>query len=237
VAALDRALALEEVDELAVAVSEHLHLDVPDPFEVRLDEHTLVAEGALRLALGRRDRLVEVLAIPDDPHPLPAAACRGLHEHRETQLGDVESLEERHAGRARDALRLELVAHGRDRLRGRTDPEQPRFRDGPRETWVLGEEAVAGVDGVRSGSPGDVDERGDVQICSRARAVQEDGPVRVENVWCIALLSGVDGDRRDAHVARRPLHAHGDLTAIGNEELADRHESRALSIRLSATVR
>ena len=52
VAPLDRAVALEEVDDVAVGVAEHLHLDMARPFEIALDQHAVVAEGALRLAPG-----------------------------------------------------------------------------------------------------------------------------------------------------------------------------------------
>ena len=53
VAALDRALALEAVHRTALAVGEHLDLDVPRPGDVRLAEHRGVPERA-RLPRGPR---------------------------------------------------------------------------------------------------------------------------------------------------------------------------------------
>ena len=44
--ALDRAVALEQVHEVAVAVAEHLDLDVARPAQVFFHEHAVVAEGA-----------------------------------------------------------------------------------------------------------------------------------------------------------------------------------------------
>src|SRR5213594_3490164 len=48
--ALDRALALEAVDERPVHVAEDLDLHVPRRADVAFDEERIVAEGALRLA-------------------------------------------------------------------------------------------------------------------------------------------------------------------------------------------
>jgi hypothetical protein len=50
--ALDRAVALAEVDAVAVAVAEHLDLDVAAALDQALEEHAIVAEGAPGLACG-----------------------------------------------------------------------------------------------------------------------------------------------------------------------------------------
>src|SRR3989304_3437127 len=44
-AALQRAVALAEVDPAAVAVEEELHLDVARPIEVALEDDSLIVEG------------------------------------------------------------------------------------------------------------------------------------------------------------------------------------------------
>ena len=51
VAQLDRAVALVEVDDVAVAVGQDLHLDVPRPLDQLLEEQRAVAERRLGLAL------------------------------------------------------------------------------------------------------------------------------------------------------------------------------------------
>ena len=56
VAALQRAVALVEMDGVAVAVGEDLHLDMARRVDVFLDQHALVAEGRFRLALRRGER-------------------------------------------------------------------------------------------------------------------------------------------------------------------------------------
>ena len=49
-AALDRALPLAEVHDIAVRIAEDLHLDVPRLGEVALEEDSGITEGGLRLA-------------------------------------------------------------------------------------------------------------------------------------------------------------------------------------------
>src|SRR5829696_9083296 len=56
VAALDRALALAEVDDAPARVAEDLDLHVPRRVDVALEEDGVVAERGRRLALGRLDR-------------------------------------------------------------------------------------------------------------------------------------------------------------------------------------
>ena len=63
-AALDRAVALAEVDHVSVRVGEHLHLDVPRVFEVPLDVDRRVGEVRLPLALRRLERLHRLVGRP-----------------------------------------------------------------------------------------------------------------------------------------------------------------------------
>ena len=88
VAALQRALALAEVDDRAVRVGEHLHLDVPRALEVALDEHAVVAERGLRLAPRGVERVGSSSRVgAHDAHALAAAARDRLDDDREAVLG------------------------------------------------------------------------------------------------------------------------------------------------------
>src|SRR5689334_22577001 len=80
--ALDRALALEEVHDVAVRVAEDLHLHVPRPLEVLLDEQRRVAERRARLALRGLARVLEIFVARDEAHALPAAARARLEQQR-----------------------------------------------------------------------------------------------------------------------------------------------------------
>ena len=83
VAALDRALALPEVDHVAVGVGEHLDLDVPRLLHVALQEDGGVAEGALRPSIGRPPGLLSSSAasratrMPMPPPPAEALMSTG----------------------------------------------------------------------------------------------------------------------------------------------------------------
>jgi hypothetical protein len=76
VTALNRALALEEMDHVAVRVGENLDLDMPRPLDHALDVERAVAEGSRRLAPRRRHQLPSLVVRPDDAHALAAAAGR-----------------------------------------------------------------------------------------------------------------------------------------------------------------
>ena len=76
VAALDRAVALEQVDEVAVAVAQELHLDVARAADQLLEIDLVLAEGGLGLAPGRRARR------PAAAPRARSAACRGRRRPR-----------------------------------------------------------------------------------------------------------------------------------------------------------
>src|SRR3954453_16786970 len=83
VAALDRAFALVQIDDVAVLIAEQLDLDVPRLLDELLDEHAVVAEAGEAFALYALEALAHVLLVPREAHALAAAAGRRLHHHRE----------------------------------------------------------------------------------------------------------------------------------------------------------
>ena len=66
-APLDRAVALEQVDDVAVRIGEDLDLDVPRARQISFDENPVVAERRRRLALGAVQRRLEILRALDHP--------------------------------------------------------------------------------------------------------------------------------------------------------------------------
>src|SRR5205823_9452099 len=81
VTALDRAVALPQMHDIAVRVAEHLHLDMARPLEIALDEQPVVAKGARRLAFGADQGPGELVVAGHDAHAAPATARRGFYEH------------------------------------------------------------------------------------------------------------------------------------------------------------
>jgi hypothetical protein len=81
VAALHRAVALEQIDAVALRVAKHLDLDMARAQHVFLDQHGIVAEAVDGLALAGLQRGRKVLALFHQTHALAAAARAGLDEH------------------------------------------------------------------------------------------------------------------------------------------------------------
>ena len=86
VAALDRAFALAEIDDMPMLVAEHLDLDVARIDDELFDEHPIVAERALGLGLGAGEAFGHFLPAVRDAHALAAAAGGGLDHHRIADL-------------------------------------------------------------------------------------------------------------------------------------------------------
>ena len=150
-AALDGAVALAEVDDVAVRVGEDLHLDVAAGGDRPLEDEVAVAEGALGLAAGRLGRALEGVVLLDEAHAAPAAAGRGLDHHREADLvglleerGDVllralPAGDDRHFVLRGELAGLGLVAHQAHGVGGRADEGDAGCRAGLGEGGVLRE--------------------------------------------------------------------------------------------------
>ena len=103
-AALDRAVALAEVDDVAVRVGEHLHLDVARVDDQLLDVDVGVREVRLPLPPRALERLLGLRRVVHLLHALAAAAGRGLDQERVAELvAEREQLVDRadRIGRAR----------------------------------------------------------------------------------------------------------------------------------------
>jgi hypothetical protein len=87
VAALDGAVALEEMDGIAMRVAQHLHLDMAGALDQLFQIDLVLAEGGLGLALGLGHLAGEIFLGADGAHAAPAAAPGGLEHDRIADLG------------------------------------------------------------------------------------------------------------------------------------------------------
>ena len=231
---LHRAVALEQVDHVALAVGEDLHLDVPRLDDRLLDEHGRVAERGVALAHAGLDRLAQVPGVVDPAHAAAAATGDRLHEQRvahplagRDQLvgvgGRVHALERRDAGGLGGGDRPRLVAGQGQHVGGRADERDARVGAGLGERRVLGEEAVAGVDRVDAGPHRHLDDAVGVEVRADRVAALADlvGLVRLEPVLGAPVLVREDGDGPAADLVRRTEGADGDLSAVGHEHLGE----------------
>ena len=232
VSPLDGALALPEGEHRPVAVCEQLDLHVARPLEVALDEDRVVAERRLRLAAGGLERVVELGRAADDAHAAPAAARRGLHEQRETDLLRLAVRNDRDARGASDPLGGELVPARAQRLGRRPDPREARRLDRLGEVAVLRQEAVAGMDRVRAGPLRRTDQLLGIEI-----APDRDRLVCGARVQRACVVLGGDGDRADAERLRGAEDPERDLAAVRYEERVDRHRPARVSAQTPESMR
>src|SRR5436305_881387 len=134
-----------------------------------------VAEGVLRLRTCRIERSGKLAFACHEPHAATAAAGRRLdHEGKaERSRGRDEAcvtlilrLGTRnggHAGLARDALGLRLVAHLTDDGWRGPNPRQASIDDRLREIRAFGEKTISGMDRIRTRALRGIDDRGDIQ--------------------------------------------------------------------------
>ncbi len=184
----------------------------------------------------------------DDAHALSAAACHCFYDDGVADfVGDAQDLvvgdadiqrpfragHDRHAGADRGAASGRLAAHQRDRLGRGSDERQARVTARAGEGGVLGEEPVAGMHRGGAGAARRVDNRVDSQVAAcRLAGPDMDGLIRLANVARVTIAVGVDGDRRDRHLAARASDAHSDLAAVGNQDFHRSQILRGRSVRL-----
>ena len=84
---LHRAIALEEVDHVAVVVGDHLDLDVAGMLDVLFEVDFGVAEGGLGLGLGLLDGGLQGQIVQGHAHAAAAAAGRRLNRAPESRVG------------------------------------------------------------------------------------------------------------------------------------------------------
>ena len=169
IAKLDRAVALIEMNDVAVRIGEDLDLDVARPCEQLLDKHRAVAECRERLALATREGRRHLIGARDGAHPATAASRRGFQHDRVAELfRDRDRIfgvrqrmwaagDNRNAERARQFARLGLVAEQRQRFRPRPDEGETLLEASLREAGILGQEAIAGMHAIAARGLGGLD--------------------------------------------------------------------------------
>ena len=240
VPALQRALALAEVDHAAVLVGQHLDLDVPGSRDQALDEQGVVAERAARLAPGRGHGAGEVAGPVHRVHALPAAAGRRLDQHRVADSrGGLCQLVVREPGPsdpgttgtpAAATVCLARILSPMASIAAAGGPTKtiPACGAGGGERGVLAEEAVAGVDRLRAGRPRRRDHLLDREVARRSRSGPS-VPRRGPDVRRACVGSRVHGDRTGSRGPQRADHPHRDLAAVGHE-----HGGRTLISRVTS---
>ena len=240
VAALQRTIALAEMDDVAVRVGKDLKLHVARRGDVFLDQDPTGAEGRGNFAHCSFERIVEVGVLVDAPQPASAAARCRLDQHRVADLIRLLFQEFRVlpfpviAGHDRDARLLHqrlgaiLEPHGADRGGRRPHENEVGLRTGFREIGVLRQKPVARVNALGTAVPRGLDQPFDREIAF-ARLCRTDAMRLIAQPHMQGARVGgrVDGDGAHAKSFGGTSDTAGDLAAIGDEDRAE-HEARIL---------
>ena len=139
-AALHGAIALEQVNQVAVRIAEDLEFDMAGVFDIALDQQRAVAECALGFTPRGIKCLREFGRLPYDPHPASAAARRSLHQHWKQHVAArrIVGWNHRNTGRCSDFPASGLQAHHADHIWRRADENHAGTFTGVGEISVLG---------------------------------------------------------------------------------------------------
>ena len=177
VAALQRAIAVAEVNGVALAVRQHLDFHVARVGEEFFQIDHRVTERCTGFGAGQLGRLDQVFFVVHHAHAATTAAASGFDDHRVADFTAdgqggffvfrqraVGAGYGRYAGGDHGVLGRHLVAHQANGVSGRADKGETGFLHLFGEVGVLGEEAVAGVNGGGAGHFGRSDDCRDVQV-------------------------------------------------------------------------
>ena len=251
VAALHGAVPLEQVIDVAVLVAQDLHLDMAGAQDHLFQIALAIAKGGLGLAPAFADLVGQLLGAVDRAHAAPAAAPAGLQHQRIADFGGLTAHlvhviaqhlgggDHRHAGLDGHAPRRSLVAQRPHGGRRRADEGDARRFAGIDEIGVLGQQAIARVDGIGARQFRHADDFGDAQVSPHGRHPLADpvGLVGLEAVQAQLVFFGEDGHGFLAHLIGSPHDADGDLAPIGDEDLLEVGHGRTLRANDRLTLR
>ena len=232
-AALHRAVAFMEVQNVAVAVAQNLYFDVAGAAHEAFQEDRIVAESRSSFAAGLLEAPGEIGLPVHHPHAAPAAAESRLDDEREPDLaGDFLRLlgiahrllgagHHRNAGFFRQAPRRSLVAEQFQQFRAGAYKSDAGTIAGARQRRVLGKKAIAGMDGIDALFLRQFHDAFDIQVgLHRALALADEIRfVGLESMQGQAVFLRVDSHRAQPQLVGCAQNANRDFAAIESKKL------------------
>src|SRR5512143_1808606 len=232
VAALHRAVALAQMDSVAVLVGEDLDLDMARRLQELLHVDHGVAKGGARFGLGHGHGIQQRSLGVDHAHAAAAAAAGRLDDDRITDarrdFDDLLGVIRQGAVGAGHAWDLgfdhrllggDLVAHQADVVGTRADEGEAGRFHALGKVGVFRQEAVTGVDRLGVSDLGGGDDRRHVQVALRRRCRPDAYRfVGQFHVLGVAVGFGIHGDRLDAPFAAGALDTQRNFSAVGDED-------------------
>ena len=235
---------------VAELVGHHLHFDVARLGDVLLDVHAVITKRRLRFRAYGAQRRLQFLRLVHQPHALAAAARRGLQHHGKTNvvaglgdlLGSVEGAtgagDHRHASLLHQRPGRDFVPHLLHGFGARPNEDDAGVGTTPGKLRVLGEKAVAGVDGVGAAAARRTQDVVDRQIAVACRRrADRVSVIRLLDVQRGAIGFGEDRYRFDVEFPARADDTHRDLGAVGDEDALKHRESWVVGRGSSVVVR
>ncbi len=233
-AALHRAIAVEQAHDVPVRVGEYLHLHVARLRKITLQQQAIVAEGGARQTLRRFDRRRDLGGGIHHLHPLAAAAGAGLDDERKADalclrheclrrlIRTMVARGHGHAHGRHGRLGCAFRAHRADRRRGRPHEDQTRVDAALRECGILRQESVARMHGLGADAPRERDDLRDIQIAlGRGRRPQVVRLIGNPYMARTGVSLGVHRNGGHPQALRRACNAADDFAAIGDQQSSE----------------
>ena len=230
VAALDRAIAVEKMDDVAFRIAEYLDFDMARIDESFFDENRAGAKRFFGFGNGARELAADFAGVVALPDAAPAAARRGFEHHRIADFagdgerfvdigdGAVAAGERAHAGVAGERAGGEFVAQAGDGLRiGADEADAAAFAAGG-EFGIFGQKSVARVDGVAIEDARVIDDFAGVEVAGKRVRADAMCFVGFFDMQGVAVGVGIDGDGANAHFGASAHKADGDFAAVGDKQ-------------------
>ena len=235
VTALEGAVALPQVPDRAGRIGDDLDLDVARSLDQAFGVERADAESALRFGGAALEAGRNVVRPVDPPHASTAAAGDGLQQDRRLfglfgekgfdvfdRCGGLDAGHDGYVPLRSESAGRVLVAEEREGLGRGADEDDAGVGAGPREICALGEEAVAGVEGVAARGLRDTDQVGDVEVGAGAAAGQRHDRFRAVSRREGRVLGGVDGDRFETALPGGAGDSKGDLAPVRDQQASHR---------------
>ncbi len=219
------------MDHFALVVRENLEFDMVRVFDVFLDVNPGIAEGLLRFGARGVIAFDEGNVVVGHAHAAPAAAGDGLDHHGIADaFGNDEGVllvlhrafrtgRDRDPGFLREIAADGLVFQRVHRPGTRTDePDVAAFAN-VRKMGVLGQEPVAGVDGIDIRDLGRADDAVNAQVTLVAGGLADtDRFIRKLHVHRVGIHVRIDRHRADVQLLASADDADGNFSAIGYQD-------------------
>ena len=238
--ALHRAVALEQVNVIALRIAEYLDFNVTRAQGIFFNQHRVVAKAVDGFALATGQCSRKVFRLFNHAHAFSTATRAGFDQHRITDavgfalqhgrvlVRAVVAGHQRHAGFFHQLLGLGFQAHRLDGGRRRTDEDQPGASTGFGKFFVFAQKAVAGVNRFGACRLGRFDDFFPAQIAVFGRAAADvHGFVAKANMLGAGVGVRIHGDGLDGHASGSGGNAAGNFAPIGNEDFF-KHEGHSL---------